>query len=627
MRRKERPRSAAQINVLDELIVDNFAGGGGASTGIELALGRPVDIAINHDPASIQMHKRNHPYTTHYCENVWDVNPLKVTQGRPVALCWLSPDCTHFSKAKGGKPREKKIRGLAWVAVKWAATVHPRVIILENVEEFQTWGPLDENGYPVKSQQGRTFRSFVNALKRQGYHVEWKELRACDYGAPTIRKRFFLIARCDGKPISWPEPTHGPAGSGLNPYRTAAECIDWSIMGQSIFERKKPLAENTLRRIAKGTDKYVIKNPEPFIVQTTYSSDRLENDQKPGSLGPLGVDTPIIKALGHTSMTNCSTEITEPLRTIVSKAEHCLATPPLTPYIMTNNHHHTGGSMDEPLPTVTTGNHHYLMSPHLIQYHSETSEKVHRGQKINEPLLTIDASNRYGLATAFISKYFSGGYQGAGASIENPLPTITAVDHNSLAGVSLSVMRHNMAGKSIEEPNNIITTTNHFHVQKPFLTEYYGTGQALSVDAPLHTITTKDRNALIKVEIIRIPHAESQNMKHWPKVRELLNRFCGYELKEDELLILHLNDEIYYISDITLRMLMPRELYNAQGFPPDYVIDFDVDGKRYSKAAQVARCGNSVPPPFAEALVRANLPELCGKAYSTMEALHEDIAI
>lgn len=283
--------------------------------------------------------------------------------------------------------------------------------------------------------------------------------------------------------------------------------------------------------------------------------------------------------------------------------------------------------MDEPLPTITTGNHHYLMSPHLIQYHSETSEKVHRGQKINEPLLTIDASNRYGLATAFISKYFSGGYQGAGASIENPLPTITAVDHNSLAGVSLSVMRHNMAGKSIEEPNNIITATNHFHVQKPFLTEYYGTGQALSVDAPLHTITTKDRNALIKVEIIRIPHAESQNMQHWPKVRELLNRFCGYELKEDELLILHLNDEIYYISDITLRMLMPRELYNAQGFPPDYVIDFDVDGKRYSKAAQVARCGNSVPPPFAEALVRANLPELCGKAYSTMEALHEDIAI
>lgn len=262
-----------------ELIVDSFAGGGGTSTGIRWAIGRGPDIAINHDPAAIAMHAANHPETRHYCESVWDVDPREATGGMPVGLFWLSPDCKHFSKAKGGKPVEKKIRGLAWIALKWAGTVKPRVIILENVEEFKTWGPLTIEGKPDPKQKGRTFRAFVNALKRQGYQVEYRELRACDYGAPTIRKRFFLIARCDGRPIVWPKPTHGDPKSEavksgkLKPWRTAAEIIDWSIPCPSIFNRKKPLAENTMKRIAKGIQKFVIENPNPFIIKVNHQGE------------------------------------------------------------------------------------------------------------------------------------------------------------------------------------------------------------------------------------------------------------------------------------------------------------------------------------------------------------------
>ncbi|MGF6376863.1 DNA (cytosine-5)-methyltransferase 1 [Clostridiales Family XIII bacterium PM5-7] len=517
-----------QINLLDEMIIDNFAGGGGTSTGIELAVGRPVDVAINHDPASIQMHCKNHPYTRHYCEDVWEVDPKEVTQGRPVALCWFSPDCKHFSKAKGGKPREKKIRGLAWVAVRWAATVKPRVIILENVEEFKTWGPLNDEGYPIKEQQGRTFRSFINALKKLGYEVEWKELRACDYGAPTIRKRFFLIARCDGEEIIFPEPTHG---EGLKPYRTASECIDWSIPTKSIFGRKKPLADNTMARIARGTDKFVIKANKPFLIPVGYGE---REGQKPRL---------------H--------NIEDPLSTIVSTVKQALVT------------------------------------PHLIQYHTETAKGEHRGQKLTEPIMTIDGSPRYGLATAYISKYYAGGYKGAGSGIDEPVPTVTTVDHNSLAAA--------------------------------YLAEYYSTGRPISVEEPLHTATTRDRNALIQVKVIR---AEDEvDLQHWPGVRAMLNQYCDYDLKDDEVLVFDIAGILYFIADIGLRMLEPRELYNAQGFPPDYCIDFDVNGKKYSKKEQVARCGNSVPPPFAEALVRSNLPEMCGKKYATMNELEKDIAV
>ncbi|MEA4875306.1 DNA cytosine methyltransferase [Anaerorhabdus sp.] len=554
--------------LFDELIIDNFAGGGGASTGIELALGRPVDIAINHDPDAIEMHKMNHPYTKHYCESVWDINPVKVCDGRPVALVWLSPDCTHFSKAKGSKPVKKEIRGLAWIAVKWAKEVKPRVIMLENVEEFKTWGPLDENNYPDKERKGETFKEFIQALRDEGYQVEYKELRACDYGAPTTRKRFFLIARCDGQPIIFPKVTHADKNNALvklgklKPYRSAAECIDFSIPSKSIFNRKKPLAEATLKRIARGIHKYVIENDKPFIVklgQTGFSTDR-------------------------------SYPIDEPIRTIVSKNEDCL----ITPVVGVNNTRHTGSAINEPVKTITTGLHHTLISPTLIQTgYGENKNQKPRILDMHEPLNTIvstckqalvtpvllqmgfpdnegnrsidiekpvgticSGGNKFGICVPFISKQYGGNYQGAGSSVDEPLHTITSIDHNHLCEV------------------------------KAFLIKYYGQGIGQELKEPLHTIPTKDRFGLVTLD--------------------------GTD---------------YAITDIGLRMLEPRELFNAQGFPGDYVIDIGASGEPITKTKQIARCGNSVPPVFSKALVKANLPELVvAKELETMKDLNSVLA-
>lgn len=468
-----------------EIIVDNFAGGGGASTGIELAIGRSVDVAINHDPSAIAMHKVNHPATKHYCENVWEVDPVEAAAGRPVGLAWFSPDCKHFSKAKGGTPVDKNIRGLAWVAVKWAKTVRPRIIILENVEEFKTWGPLlkDEKGnfYPDPSKKGDTFRCFIKALKHFGYRVEYRELRACDYGAPTTRKRFFLIARCDGQQIVWPEPTHGdPDGIEvrcglLKPWRTAAEIINWSLPCPSIFERKKQLAENTLRRIAKGIQKFVIDNPEPFIVNVNHTGEgfRGQSINKPlqtvTSKHGYGIVAPVITQIGQTGFCdNRSHSIDKPLTTIVTKQEHCLIT----------------------------------------------------------------------LVTSFLTKFYK---TGIGQQVTEPLHTVT-------------------------------TSPGHFGEVRTFLMTYYGNSEDVGqrITEPLRTITTKDRFGIVTV--------------------------AGQD---------------YCITDIGLRMLEPRELFNAQGFPEDYIIDVDCNGKKYPRAAQVARCGNAVPPPFSKVLVKANLPEIC----------------
>lgn len=498
------------MNLFSEIIVDNFAGGGGASTGIKMAIGRDVDVAINHDPAAIAMHRANHPLTEHYCESVWDIDPLTVTGGRPVALCWFSPDCKHFSKAKGGKPVDKNIRGLAWVALRWAATVKPRVIMLENVEEFKTWGPL-KNNYPDPKQKGRTFNCFINALKRHGYNVDWRELRACDYGAPTVRKRFFLIARCDGQPILWPEPTHGDPNDNkvkagiLKPYKTAAECIDWSLPCQSIFERKKPLAENTMRRIAKGLQKFVIDNPNPFIVQVNHGGENFR-----------------------------------------------------------------GAELKKPFPTITAKHGFGLVMPYITQYHGEQSVKEVRGQIVDKPLLTADASNRYGLVAAHIVKHYGGNYKGSGADIEKPMPTITTVDHNALV-VSNLIQMNKSSEQALSKPFNTVTAGGgHFAEVRAFLMKYYGQGEGQRLDEPLHTITTKDRFGLITVA------------------------GCDYR-----------------IIDIGMRMLTPRELFRAQGFSDDYIIEHDYAGNPYPKSAQVARCGNAVPPQLPAALIKANLPELC----------------
>lgn len=542
-----------------ELIVDNFAGGGGASTGIEMATGYSVDIAINHDPEAIKMHKANHPNTKHYCENVWSVDPVKACNGHPVGLAWFSPDCKHFSKAKGGKPKDKNIRGLAWVACRWAGLVRPRVIMLENVEEFKTWGPLNRGHHPIKAKQGKTFEKFVQQLNDLGYTVEFKELIAADYGAPTMRKRFFMIARCDGKPIVWPEPTHAPADSEevkkglLKPYVGAYTQLDFSLPCPSIFDTSeeikekygiravRPLAQKTMDRIARGLKKFVLDNPEPFIIQCNHGGERRPNDIRepmPTITGKhgYGIVEPYMVQIGQTGFTkDRSKDVREPLTTIVSKNEHC------------------------------------LISPTLIQYHSETSKDGVRGQTIEDPIMTVDSSNRYGLVTSFLHKYYDGGYKGAGETVENPLPTVTAWDHNSVVTANLIQMNNHCDGKDIRQPLPTITAGDgHFGEVRAFLIKYYGDATGQDIEKPLDTVTTKDRFGLVMIE--------------------------GVD---------------YQIVDIGLRMLEPRELYGCQGFPDDYIIDHDYTGKTYPRSEQVRRCGNAVCPPIPAALVRANLPELC----------------
>ena len=580
-----------------ELVVDNFAGGGGASTGIELATGYSVDIAINHDPEAIKMHKANHPYTKHYCEDVWQVDPVKACNGHPVGLAWFSPDCKHFSKAKGGKPKDKFIRGLAWVACRWAGLVRPRVIMLENVEEFKTWGPLNRGHHPIKSKQGTTFEKFVQQLTDLGYEVQFKELIAADYGAPTMRKRFFMIARCDGKPIVWPEPTHAPADSEkvkaglLKPYVGAYTQLDFSLPCPSIFDTSeeikekygiravRPLAPKTLERIARGLKKFVIDNAEPFIVQVNHSgakSDYCKSANEPlstvtGKHG-FGIVEPYMVQIGQTGFTaDRSKDVREPLTTIVSKNEHCLIEPKLAPCIMCNNENNVGASIESPLPTITTGNRNFVVAPTLIQYHSETAQGEVRGQTIEDPIMTVDGSNRYGLVTSFLHKYYDGGYKGAGESVEKPLPTVTAWDHNSVVTANLIQMNNHCDGRDVRDPIPTITAGDgHFGEVRAFLIKYYGQGTGQDVKDPLDTVTAQDRFGLVTI-----------------------------------------NGTDYQIVDIGLRMLEPRELYGCQGFPDDYIIDRDYTGKTYPRSEQVRRCGNAVCPPIPAALVRANLPELC----------------
>lgn len=578
-----------------ELIVDNFAGGGGASTGIEMATGYSVDIAINHDPEAIKMHKANHPNTKHYCENVWAVDPVKACNGHPVALAWFSPDCKHFSKAKGGKPKDKFIRGLAWVACRWAGLVRPRVIMLENVEEFKTWGPLGRRHHPIKAKQGETFQKFVQQLTDLGYEVQFRELIAADYGAPTMRKRFFMIARCDGKPIVWPEPTHAPADSeevkaGLKkPYVGAYTQLDFSLPCPSIFDTSeeikekygiravRPLAQKTMDRIARGFIKFVLNNPKPFIIQCNHGGERRPNDIRepmPTITGKhgYGIVEPYMVQIGQTGFAkDRSKDVREPLTTIVSKNEHCLIEPMLAPYMGTNTTNHPGGNCKDPIHTITTGNQQCLISPTLIQYHSETSKDGVRGQTIKDPIMTVDSSNRYGLVASFLHKYYDGGYKGAGETVENPLPTVAAWDHNSVVTANLIQMNNHCDGKDIRQPLPTITAGDgHFGEVRAFLIKYYGQGTGQDIEQPLDTVTARDRFGLVTIE--------------------------GVD---------------YQIVDIGLRMLEPRELYGCQGFPDDYIIDHDYTGKTYPRSEQVRRCGNAVCPPIPAALVRENLPELC----------------
>ena len=401
------------LPLADELVVDNFAGFGGASTGIEAAIGRPVDIAINHAPDALALHAANHPQTQHLCESVWDVDPREAAQGRRVGLAWFSPDCKHFSKAKGGKPVEKRIRGLAWVAVRWAGALkptgqHPRVIVLENVEEFVTWGPLRADGRPDPAQAGREFQAFVNALRRLGYAIEWRELRACDFGAPTSRKRLFLVARCDGMPISWPAPTHARSpkrSSGLKPWRTAAECIDWSLPCPSIFERSRPLADATLRRVAAGIQRYVVDAADPFIVR-----------------------------IGHTGHGDSGKTrgIHEPLSTITSKAEHLLVAPTLvqTGYGEREGQAPRVPGLDKPLVTIMAGGaKHALVAAFLAKHYTGVV-----GSDLRAPIGTVTSVDHHSLVAAFLVKFYGQGGQWSG--LDEPMHTIPTRDRMGLVTVA-----------------------------------------------------------------------------------------------------------------------------------------------------------------------------------------------
>lgn len=609
--RKKTHAPMAQTSFTDEIIVDNFAGGGGASTGIELAAGRPVTIAINHNPAAILLHKTNHPYTEHLQASVWDVDPVEVCRGRPVGLLWASPDCRHFSKAKGASLVDRKIRGLAWIVLRWAGTVRPRVIMLENVEEFQTWGPV-RKGKPVKKHIGRTFRQFISQLRDLGYAVEHREMVAADYGAPTTRKRFVLIARCDGQPIVWPEATHGPRDSEavksgkLKPWRSAAEIIDWSVPGYSVFASKseikekygvnavRPLAKNTLRRIIRGVDKFTIKSGEPFIVECNHSGD------------------------GHTRSAE------EPINTVTRKYTGGVCEPLLAPLTVTNTTNSVGSTVGDPVHTITSAGNQLLTAANLIQYHTEQSEKV-RGQGMDDPLMTVDGSNRYGLTCANLVEYYGNGNP---LDLTEPLHTVTSRDREAVVSAHIQKYFGGVTGAEATEPLPTVTSVDHNALCGAHMVKFKGQEVGTSPADPLPTVCAKSGSGgFAECRTVLVKAYSGKDLGYWPQVRDLLNEHCGYSLAEDEVLLLIIRGVAYYIHDITLRMLMPRELYNATGFPIDYIIDRDWQGNEYKKTDQVARCGNAVCPELAEALVRANLPEWCGTKITTMAQLNEAVAV
>lgn len=651
-----------------ELIVDNFAGGGGASTGIEMAIGRSVDIAINHDPNAIAMHTTNHPDTLHYCESVFDIDPVAATAGRPVGLAWFSPDCRHFSKAKGSKPVKKEIRGLAWIVIRWALRTRFRCGMLENVEEFKTWGPLvadaDGNERPCPARSGETFAAFVSMLTTGidaahpalaeccevlgiaagsddhqrlvaglGYVVDHRELRACDYGAPTIRRRFFMVMRCDGIPVAWPEATHGDPKSPavqagkLKPWRTAAECIDWSIPCPSIFERQRPLAENTLKRIARGIQRFVLDNPAPFIVKCNHTTTKGKYDcfrgqeleaplqtitkthgyalvaphitkfrtgatgqecdapistitagssERPGGNGhALGMVeaklAPFIAGAGGSEYQSKPRPVDQPLHTVLKESHAAL----VTPYIARIGQTGFGGDRmaydaQDPLTTVTSKAEHLLVAPVIAR---QFGNSVGHGADEPNGTITAGGGGKSQLVSAFLAKHFGGNYNGPGVALDEPAHTVTTTDHHALVSSHLIKLRGTCKdGQPVTDPMPTITAGGlHIGEVQAFLLKYYGNEkEGLNINDPLHTVTSRDRFGLVTVE-----------------------------------------GEDYQIVDIGMRMLQPHELYAAQGFPGWYIIDQDYRGVKYAKDKQVARCGNAVPPPFAEALVRANLPELC----------------
>jgi DNA (cytosine-5)-methyltransferase 1 len=622
-----------------ELIIDNFAGGGGTSTGLEAAFGRPVDVAINHDPEALAMHAINHPHTKHLCESVWDIDPIEVTGNQPVALVWLSPDCKHFSKAKGGKPVEKKIRGLAWVTLRWAAKCKPRVIMLENVEEFKTWGPLmqdvDGNWKPDPARRGKTFDSFVRQLEAHGYKVDHRELRASDHATPTIRKRFFLVARRDGLPIAWPVATHGaPHSPGVRagkllPHRTAAECIDWSLPCPSIFDRKRPLAEATLRRIAKGIMRYVVDAADPFIVTNTTGH--------PGA--PVAAPLRTVATGGHHALVSPTLvqvgygeregqapralDIKKPLGTVVAgSAKAALATAFLNEHANASNQRVMPA--DEPLRTICAqvkGGHFSMVSAALVGVGGRAGDSRPRGA--DEPSATITAKGDTAVATAFLAKHYTGV---VGSDLDDPIGTITSSDHHSLVTAHITKFRTGSTGSDLQAPLPTITAgpkenpagaPHALGLVSSHMVKLRGTSTAAGANEPLHTISAGGQHHAEVRSFLLAYYGTDQDQAPNSPLATITSR--------DRFGLVTIQGQDYEIVDIGLRMLAPPELYRAQGFPADYIISeipdptrLFVDGHQVegdpltlprvplTKSAQVRMCGNSVCPPLSEALIRAN---------------------
>ena len=785
MAKRRQEYSPAQTSFMAEIFVDGFAGGGGTSTGYELATGRPADIAINHNPEAIRLHKANHPYTEHYQTSIWEVDPKAACKGRPVGLAWFSPDCTHFSKARGGKPVKKEIRSLSWVVLKWALDVRPRVLMMENVEEIQTWGPTitviingEEKEIPDPDRVGETFQAFIGALttgipadhpaieeiceylhlKRNspelkriinglGYDVEYQSLIAADFGAPTTRKRFALVGRCDGNPIVWPEPTHAPRDSEAvksgkcKPWRSAAEIIDWALPSYSIFASKqeikekygvdarRPLADNTLRRVISGVDKFTIKSGNPFIIQQKFNNTAQDiynplstitavgahelvnpvitpfgvecNHSGGGHLQDLknplntvtgnhtgGVAQPIMAPFTFGNTTgSVGTAVNDPVHTVTTAGNQVLGSPVMAPFTFSN----TGGSVGspanmpvhtirtaggqvfaaanlmsigqtgggdrirdvrDPAPTTVTKQEACVVAANLIQYHTEQTENV-RASGLNAPIPTIDTANRYGLVSAQLVEYYGNGNP---LDIKEPLHTVTSRDREAVVSAHLSEFRSASIGRDMRDPAGTVTSRDHEGVVSAHIQKFYGGVIGEDAREPLPTVTAIDHNALCAAHVVKfkgqelgqhpadtlntitaqgLEYAEcravlakmspGQDLQYWPQIRELLNKYCGYNLADDEVILLIIRGMAYYIADITLRMLTPRELYNAMGFPPDYIIEWDYMGRTYTKKEQVARCGNAVSPPMAEALIRANFPEWCVVVIDTMAALHSRV--
>ncbi len=644
------------------LIIDNFAGGGGASTGLERAFGRKVDVAINHDLEAIAMHEANHPETVHFCQSIMAVDPLDATGGKPVALAWFSPDCKHHSKAKGGKPREKNIRDLAWVVVHWAERLRkatpsgrgaPAIIMLENVEEFRQWGPLDAEGKPIKERRGEEFDLWVRGLRRQGYKVEWRELRACDFGAPTSRKRLFLIARRDGLPIVWPEPTHGKPGSpevvaGLRkPWRTAAECIDWSIPCPSIFDRKRPLKEATHRRIAHGVMRYVVNAASPFIVGTSFTNTRAARTFDPQD--PLrtataqpefaAVDAAIVP-ITHTRGGNRATAAGEPVPTITTArgGEFARATVTLAPHVTKFRTGSVGSDAAAPMPTVTANGDSArpagatplgVAAATMVQMgYGEREGQAPRALDVTAPLGTIVAGGgKHGLVVGHLEKFSE---NSRGKSANDPLDAVMAgaPRHAAVTAFLSHFYTSNTNGGQGDplKPAKTVTSEGQHHSVVCAHIEQANTGGMLGrpADQPLTTITTTGaQQRVVRTTMIEADALPPEQMQRAVQVAAFLVKYYGAaehgqaldrpidtvtSLPRFAVVTVTIDAITYVIVDIGMRMLTRRELANAQGFPADYILDpIGPNGKPLTISSSIRMIGNSVCPDMAEALARANI--------------------